>query len=316
MDPILKAVLLSWSWRLEVIIVLALAGTLYTRGWWRLRRRSRHVGETYRSSTFVRWRLTSSWRLASYWAGLFLVALALLSPIDSLGQQLFLMHMVQHLLLIMFAPPLLLLANPFPVILWGLPDSWRRVVGRGLGVVLHRQSVTRKLLRQATSAGIIWMIWVIAVIGWHDPGMYNWALRSEIVHDVEHLSFFLVSMLFWWHVIGAGPRIHKQAGYAGRVGLLIAAIPANMLTGMVLAFMTTVVYTYYEAVPRLWGIDALTDQRIGGIIMWVPGSMMFIVAALILIGQMVSGPQPVAPSRRLPQKKADPRPAPHLENAR
>lgn len=314
MDPILKAVLLSWSWRPEVIIVLALAGTLYTRGWWRLRRRSHHAGKSYRSTSHMRWRLTSGWRLVSYWFGLFLIALALLSPIDSLGQQLFLMHMVQHLLLIMFAPPLLLLANPMPVILWGLPDSWRRAAGRGLGILLHRESPVRKGIRQVTTAGIIWLIWVIAVIGWHDPGMYNWALRNEFAHDLEHMTFFLVSMLFWWHVIGAGPRIHKQAGYAGRVGLLIAAIPANMLTGIVLAFTTSVVYTYYEAVPRLWGIDALTDQRIGGIIMWVPGSMMFIVAALILIGQMVNTPQSTVSTPRSSPQEDEPLPAPHLEN--
>ena len=313
MDPILKAVLLSWSWRLEVILVLALAGTLYTRGWWRLRQRSRYAGKTYHSYTATRWRLANGWRLAAYWAGLFFILLALLSPIDSLGQQLFLMHMVQHLLLIMFAPPLLLLANPFPVVLWGLPDGWRRAAGRGLGIILHRQAVTRKLLRQITAVGLIWLIWVIGVIGWHDPGLYNWALRNEIVHDAEHWSFFLVSLLFWWHVIGAGPRLHKQASRAGRVGLLIAAIPANMLTGMVLAFTTTVFYTYYETVPRLWGIDPLADQRIGGIIMWVPGSMMFIVAALILAGQMVSGPKPAAPPRR---RKKELRPAPNLESTR
>ena len=266
MDPVLKAVLLSWDWRLDVIIILALAGILYSRGWYRLRKRSRHAGKRYQQSTRTQWRLANGWRLFSYFLGLFLVALALLSPIDALGQQLFMFHMIQHLLLIMFAPPLLLLANPMPFILWGLPDSWRYHVGRGLSYVLHRDSVVRNTLRTLTATGVVWLIWVISLIGWHDPGMYNAALRSEFVHNVEHLMFFVASMLFWWHITGAGPRIHKQLGvWVARIGLLIGAIPPNMLLGVVLAFATTALYSYYTAVPRLWGIDVVTDQRIGGL---------------------------------------------------
>ena len=283
MDPVLKAVLLSWDWRLDVIVILALAGILYSRGWWRLRKRSRHGGERYQNASRSRWRLANRWRLVSYYAGLFFVALALLSPIDALSQQLFMAHMIQHLLLIMFAPPLLLLANPMPFMLWGLPDSWRHFVGRGLSYILHRDSAVRNGVRLLTATGIIWLVWVISLIGWHDPTMYNWALRSAFVHNVEHLMFFLASMLFWWHVTGAGPRIHKQLGYGSRIGLVIGAIPVNMLLGVVLAFATTAIYSYYTAVPRLWGIDVVTDQRIGGLIMWIPGSMMYIVAALVML---------------------------------
>ena len=283
MDPVLKAVLLSWDWRLDVIIILALAGILYSRGWWRLRKRARHGSERYQKAGRSRWRLANGWRLVSYFVGLFFIALALLSPIDALSQQLFMAHMIQHLLLIMFAPPLLLLANPMPFLLWGLPDSCRYHVGRGLSYVLHRDSVVRNAIRVATATGIIWLVWVISLYGWHDPMMYDWALRSEFVHNVEHLMFFVASMLFWWHVTGAGPHIHKQLGYGSRIGLVIAAIPPNMLLGVVLAFATTAVYSYYTAVPRLWGIDVVTDQRIGGLIMWIPGSMMYIVAALIMV---------------------------------
>ncbi len=140
-----------------------------------------------------------------------------------------------------------------------------------------------------TAVGVVWLLWTISVIGWHDPSMYNAALRSEFIHDLEHLTFFVASMLFWWHVTGAGPRIHKQFGQVGRIALVLAAVPPNMALGVVLAFVGVVVYSYYEAVPRLWGIDAVTDQRIGGVIMWIPGSMMFIIAALVLISQLVKG---------------------------
>ncbi len=279
----------SWSWRLEIIIPLLLLGYLYTAGWWRLRKRTAHSRRTRPSTR--RQPLTAPWRLASYYGGLFCVALSLLSPIDSLGQQLFFMHMIQHLLLIMIAPPLLLIANPMPVILWGLPDRLRLQAGRALGNVLHRDSQFRQLLRTITAPGIIWLVWVIALFGWHDPAMYNAALRYEFLHDLEHLSFFIASMLFWWHVTGAGPRIHKQFGYIGRIAFVLAAVPPNMALGVWLSFNSRVIYTYYLAVPRLWGIDALTDQQIGGIIMWIPGSMMFLLAALILTAQYLGSEQ-------------------------
>ena len=279
MDPVTRAVLLSWNWRLEVIIPLLILGYLYAVGWWRLRKRT---ADFRRARQTPHQPLTATWRLISYETGLVLVALSLLSPIDSLGQQLFFMHMIQHLLLIMIAPPLLLIANPMPVLLWGLPDKWRLKAGHALGYALHRDSQIRQILRTLTAPGIIWLVWVIALFGWHDPNMYNAALRYEFIHDLEHLSFFIASMLFWWHVTGAGPRIHKQFGYVGRIAFVLAAVPPNMALGVWLAFNNNVIYTYYEAVPTIWGIDHLTDQRIGGVIMWIPGSMMFLLAALFL----------------------------------
>ncbi len=288
MDPVTKAILLSWDWKIEVIIVLALAGTLYSRGWWQLRQRSGGKPTRYRRTARSRWRLAVGWRLVSYWTGLFFIALALLSPIDALGQQLFFMHMVQHLLLIMIAPPLLLIANPMPFMLWGLPTGLRHRVGGLFSQALHRESGFRRWLRTLTQPGIIWMVWVIALIGWHDPGMYNAALQYEWVHNAEHHTFFIASMLLWWHLTGAGPRVHKQFGLLGRIGLVISVVPPNMLTGVVLAFAEQGYYSYYENVPRLWGFDVLTDQQLGGVIMWVPGSMMYILAALILIGRYLS----------------------------
>ncbi len=286
MDPVLKAVLASWNWRVEIILVLALAGTLYSRGWWRLRQRTHRRHRSRRAGQ--PWPLTAVWRLISYLTGLVILAISLMSPIDVLGGQLFFMHMVQHLLLIMIVPPLLLIANPMAVVLWGLPDGARRKIGGGFSIALHRDSRFRQVLRTITSPGIVWLLWVIAIIGWHDPNMYNLALRSDFAHDLEHLSFFLVSMAYWWHVTGAGPRIHKQFGLLGRIIFVLAAIPPNMLTGVVLAFADSPIYSYYLDVPRIWNISVMTDQRISGVVMWIPGSMMYIIAALILISQLLS----------------------------
>jgi cytochrome c oxidase assembly factor CtaG len=256
-------------------------------GWARLRARQR------------RGRLARVWRLVAYLAGLLIIAIALMSPIDVLSNQLLLMHMIQHLLLIMIAPPLLLLPNPMPFMLWGLPATWRLRIGRIIGRLLHRTSPVRRNLRIATGPGIIWLIWVILIFGWHDPNLYNAALESAWVHDLEHISFFAAGMLFWWHVTGAGPRIHKQAPLLGRIAFVIGAIPPNMLTGIVLAFATDPIYTYYTAVPRLWNISVLADQQLAGVIMWVPGSMMYIIAALVLISRLLDQEErkPILPEK-------------------
>jgi putative membrane protein len=272
MNPELRATLLSWDLRLEVIIVLALAGFLYSLGWWRLRKRSRvHQNRN-------RWRAGAAWRPVLYISAILLLAIALMSPIDVLGGQLLTMHMVQHLLLVMIVPPLLLLANPLPFLLWGSPYEVRTGVSR----LLSPNAKFRYYLRRTTGPGLVWLMFVIVYWGWHDPNAYNLALQSDFVHDLEHLTFFLVSMLFWWHVIGAGPRIHRPLSPAGRFVYVLTAIPPNMLAGLAIVFATGPIYSYYEAMPRIWGLSVMEDQQIGGVIMWVPGSMMYIIAALIL----------------------------------
>lgn len=268
MDPVTSALLRSWEWRVEVFVPLLSFAVVYTTGWRRLRTKGS--------------KLATGWRLVAYWSGILLVAIALLSPIETLSGQLFFMHMIQHLLLVMLGPPLLMLGEPMPVLLWGLPAGVRRRVGRVLSRVLHRKSESRRALRAATVPGVVWLLFVVALVGWHDPIAYNAALRSDLVHDVEHLSFFITAMLYWWHVVGAAPRIHKSLSRTAQVIYVIAAIPPNMITGVVIAFAGQVIYSYYLAVPRLWGISALDDQILGGVIMWVPGSMMYMIAILIL----------------------------------
>lgn len=298
MDPVTRAVLTSWDFRPEVIGVLVLLGMLYTVGWRRLRQRTAGAHVQTGSSRRGRPRLAERWRLVSYLAGLFVIALALLSPIEVLVQQFFFMHMVQHLMLIMIAPPLLLLPNPLPFLLWGLPGGLRRRAGEALNVLIHRESSGRRLIRSATAPGIVWLFAVISIVGWHDPNAYNAALRNEFVHDLEHIFFFAAGMAYWWRITGAGPKIYQRIGPLGRVIFALAAIPPNMALGVVLAFAGSVFYTYYNDVPRIWNISTLDDQRIGGIIMWIPGSMMYLVAGLILVARLLQTEE-----RKLPQPK-------------
>jgi cytochrome c oxidase assembly factor CtaG len=204
-----------------------------------------------------------------------------------LVQQFFFMHMIQHLLLIMVAPPLLLLANPLPFLLWGLPTGARRRAGEALNLLLHRESRGRRLLRSATAPGVVWLFTVTAIVSWHDPNAYNAALRDELIHDLEHLCFFVAGMVYWWRITGAGPKVYQRIGPLARVVFALAAIPPNMALGVVLAFAGQVFYTYYNDVPRVWNLSTLDDQRIGGIIMWIPGSMMYLLAGLFLLSRLV-----------------------------
>jgi cytochrome c oxidase assembly factor CtaG len=212
-----------------------------------------------------------------------------------MGSQLFLMHMIQHLLLVMIGPPLLLIANPLPFFMWGLPPRLRR----GVGHLLNRESGFRRGLHALTAPGLVWMAFVAVFLGWHDPNAYNAALRSDFVHDLEHLTFFATAMLFWWHVVGAGPRL-RSLSRGLRLAYVLAAVPVNMAAGVTIAFASQPIYTYYTTVPRLWGMTVMQDQMVGGVIMWIPGSMMFLLAALILISRLV-------------QVEADKQPLPETE---
>ena len=265
-------VLALWEPRWDIVLVLLSLGLFYTRGWWRMRQRGSRKS-------------AGGWRLAAYWGGLFLLFLALVSPIAVLSEWLFSVHMVQHLFLIMFAPPLLWLANPMPVFLWALPARWRSTLGQRL---FGPRAGLRHILRMTTNRKIAWLGFLTVYLGWHDPNLYNWALRLSWSHDLEHLSFFLVAMVYWWHITNAGPRIHGRFSFPSRLVYLLSAVPLNMVAGLAIAFANQPIYTYYTTVPRYFGLSVLDDQRLGGMIMWIFGSMMLIYAALVFIARYIS----------------------------
>ena len=269
MDPITKALLFSWDVRFEILLPLTLLGAFQFIGWQRLRQRGAA-------------RFANRWRLASYLTGLALLIVALLSPIDVLSEQLFFMHMIQHLLLVMIVPPLLWLAGPFATGLWALPRPLRLQIGGWF----QQESGFRRVLRLTTQPGLSWLLFVGVLFGWHDSAAYSLAQGNGWIHDLEHLSFFGTAMLFWWRVVGAGPHIHGKNSLLSRIGYVLAVVPPNMLLGVAIALAESPIYPYYLSVPRLYGISVLDDQRMAGLIMWIPGSMMYIAAALVLIARL------------------------------
>jgi cytochrome c oxidase assembly factor CtaG len=278
-----EAAFWHWHGRPDVLLVLGLLGVTYGAGWRRLRGRP---GDPT---------LATGWRLAAYASGLGSIALALLSPIDHLAESLLSAHMVQHQLLIMVAAPLVLLGNPWPFVVWGLPAGARRRAGPALA----RQGALRRALRWLTWMPVAGGLYTVTLWGWHVPGAYQAALRHGVVHDVEHLTFFLTAVLFWWPIVNPAPREAGARGgafYGLRIGYLILATAQNTLLGSVIGLTERVLYPVYATAPRLFGLSPLDDQSLAGGIMW-SGSHMYLIALLALVGQAVSAEHRAAPHR-------------------
>ena len=281
MTEFLRTIFSVWEFRPEVLLPLGVMLYLYLRGWLRLREIQRRVDAKRRKQ---RWRLArrseplaTPWRLVSYLAGWLTLLVALISGIDAYGSMFFFVHMLQHLLIMMVAPPLLWLAQPYAIGMWGLPRRWRLEVGS----LFTGGAPARRALDAIAKPGLAWMVMVVVTWVWHDGKMYNLSLTSELIHDIQHLSFVAMGLYYWWLVIGAAPRHYRFASPLKRSLYLLAAVPPNALLGLSIALAEEPLYAYYTAVPRLWGVSVMADQQWGGILMWVPGSMMFMMAALV-----------------------------------
>jgi cytochrome c oxidase assembly factor CtaG len=270
MDPTLKAFLASWEWRPGVALAVSVLGAAYIIGWGRLRRRN--PGAIGRG------------QLVLYLMGLAVIVLALLSPIDTFATWLFTMHMVEHELLTMVAPPLLLLANPLPVILWAFPRRFRQRLGR----LLNRDALTRKVFRALTLMPITWVLYMMILWGWHLPAAYEAALQHWALHNAQHLSFFAGALLFWWPLINPAPRVHGHIPYGFRIAYVIAAVGPVLLPTMSIAlFARQVFYPSYLTVPRLWGLTAIEDQAAGWVLMGVLDGMIYAITLLLLVARML-----------------------------
>jgi cytochrome c oxidase assembly factor CtaG len=209
-------------------------------------------------------------RVASFALGMLALALALLSPVDAMGDALFSAHMLQHMLLVMVAAPLVVLGEPQYVALWMLRVGARRTLARWwVRSALHD---AWRILRQPV---IAWVLHVGTLWLWHVPRFYEAALRSPTLHIAEHVSFFATGMLFWWVVLA--PRA-LRTGTA--VLLLFTAALQCTLLGALLTMTRHPWYASHAAFTHAWGLTPLEDQQIAGLIMWVPGGLAYLLAAI------------------------------------
>jgi cytochrome c oxidase assembly factor CtaG len=270
MDPTLSAILLSWKWRPDVAGVVLVGGITYVLGWRRLRR--------------IAPATAPAWRLVLYLLGLLAIVLALLSPIDTLGSLLFVFHMAQHELLTMVAPPLLLLGNPLPALLWALPPRGRRWAGRLLGSA----GAVRAVLRALTFLPVAWVVYVVTLWAWHHPRAYGLSLRVDAVHDVQHLSFFLAAVLFWWPIVDPAPHVRGYVHHGIRVVYAVPAALQSQALGLLFAFFSSrVLYPHYLAVPRLLGFSAEQDQSAAGLLMMQVEGLVYLGVILGLVAGLL-----------------------------
>jgi cytochrome c oxidase assembly factor CtaG len=258
MSPTLDAFLRSWPFDPWLAAALLVTGSVYLRGWRVLHRRAAR-----------RWH---GGHLAAFFGGLAAIYLALASPIEPFAALLLQVHMVQHLLLMMVAPPLLWLGAPLFPLFRGLPPPIRVY----WVAPLFRSSFLRRLFERLSHPVLALPLYVSATWLWHTPGIYDLGLRSNGWHYLQHGCFLGTALLFWYSVVRPYPSRPRWSAWLLFPDLILADVQNTVLSAL-LTFSDRVWYPYYTEVPRLGGLSALEDQAAAGVLMWVPGSLAFLL---------------------------------------
>lgn len=264
MSPTLEAFLYSWPFDPWLLGSLLLCAAIYTRGWLVLYRRAPQQWPTSRLVLFV--------------AGLTTIYLALASPIEPFSGLLLAVHMIQHMLLMMVAPPLLWLGMPLLPMIRGIPRPIRIY---WVAPLFHLRWV-RNICRRFTHPIVAFCIYVGTTWIWHAPAIYESALRSSVLHYLQHICFLGGAILFWYPIVQPYPSHSRWSRWLLFPYLLLTDVQ-NTVFAALLTFSDRVIYPHYTRVPRISGISALDDQSVAGVIMWVPGSVAFL-APLFAIG--------------------------------
>lgn len=242
-------------------------------------------------------RTVEQWRPVAFYAGIATVLVALDSPVDVWSDTLFTAHMVQHVLLLVVAPPLIVFSAPWNRIWRPLPLGFRRTVARA--VVLHPRArpvrwFGHTLMRPAVATAIF----CANLLVWHVPALFDSTLTSQAVHDLEHTLFLGTGILLWLQLLDS-PPVRTHVTEVWRAAIATVGMLAGWVVAVVLAFAPSVLYTpYLHVTGRPWQLSALGDQQIAAGVMWVPGSLPLTVAIVVFFYRWLGPePQPVAAPR-------------------
>ena len=273
----------EWSFPALLNSALLLTAIAYIRGWYRLQRACPPVFRVP--------------HLVAFLTGVFSLWFAIGSPLSAFDDLSLSVHMVQHLLLMAVAPPLVLLGAPALPLLHGLDAE---VVRRALGPLL-RWKLVQKLGRFLSQPVTGWLTATIALLAWHAPAAFDLALGSDLWHEVEHACFFSTSLLFWWPVVQPYPSKPIWPRWTIPIYLFFGMMPCGVL-GAFLCFSDRVVYPGYLGAPNIFGMTPLDDQVFAGALMWVFGTFVYLIPAVIITAKLLSpetsGPGGARLSRR------------------
>jgi len=260
------------DWRLPPILTVSvlLCAIVYVRGWFAIRRT--------RPAQF------NTARLASFLTGLAVLWLAIGSPMDGFADALLSAHMVEHLLLMSFVPPLVLYGWPQVPLLRGLP----KLVVKWVAAPIIRTRWLRAVGHWSVTPVVAWLAMNLTLLAWHVPAAYDFALENEGWHVVEHICFLGTSILFWWCLMRPWPSDRKRPG----LGMLVYLVTADLINTALSAFLAFVgrpIYTYYATQPNIFHVSLDGDQVLGAVIMWVIGSMVFLVPATVITLNLMGG---------------------------
>jgi putative copper resistance protein D len=259
--PTIGSLLLGWTFApLPTLAIVAVAV------WWRwtVRRvNARHPANRVPAR-----------RSVAFAAALVALGFALASGIERYDTTLFSVHMVQHVLLVLVAAPLLALSAPITLVLRLVGPETRR---RWVLPVLHS-----RVLRLLTFPVTAWVLFAAVMWGTHFSGLFDVALEVPLVHDLEHGLFLVSALLFWWPAVGADPAPWRLA-HPARIVYVFLQMTQNTFLTFVLLNVTTVLYPHYATLGRPYGIDPLADQRLAAGVMWIAGDLIFLTAIMVIV---------------------------------
>ncbi len=250
------------------VLVLVFVSFIYVRGWRRARKASSNA--------------IPGWRLASFLIGMFLVWGAVASPLVAYDHDLLTVHMIQHLLLMTFAPALLLLGESLLVFWNGLPRFGQVVLGPQL-----RRPLIRRFVRALSRPVLCWTVSALTLLGWHVPALFALGMHSEVWHSVEQASFLGAGFLFWLPVIQPWPRVSTGPQWSTFLYLFLATLPCDILSGF-LVFSDRIAYPVYFSMPHHFAFSVLEDQQCAAALMWTCVTLVYLVPAAILSIRLLS----------------------------
>ena len=251
-----------WEWEPFTIVLLLLSAAAYAWGTRAVWRRAGVGHGVHR------------WQAASFALGLLSLAVALLSPVVWLSTVLFSVHMTQHEILMLVSAPLLVFGQPLFAVLWALPRRTRESWGRW-----SQAPAVARSWRALTGPFAVFILHALALWIWHVPRLYEAALNNDAVHAVEHLSFVLTAALFWWAMIHGR---YGRLGYGVAVVYIFLTAVHSSVLGALMTVAPDLLYPGYRASGLRWNVNALEDQQLAGLLMWVPSGVVFIVFGLAL----------------------------------